>query len=144
LATPDCYDYSVTTLREDYFEFLPKMLFYGKSDWLALKHGENCAFYTYGDVFFRSYHSSVSGIYFVFRKVLGSSTCKLNNTLMTFPNGTWLYANSLYADPNVCGYYVGVANAGSNNRTFQIIRASAKALTIGAIAAGTIVISWLF
>jgi hypothetical protein len=29
LATPDCYDYSVTTLRDDYFEILPKLLFYG-------------------------------------------------------------------------------------------------------------------
>jgi hypothetical protein len=28
-ATPDCYDYSVTTLRTDYFEMLPKLLYYG-------------------------------------------------------------------------------------------------------------------
>lgn len=33
-ATPDCYDYSVTTLRQDYFEVLPKLLFYGQTDWL--------------------------------------------------------------------------------------------------------------
>jgi hypothetical protein len=84
LATPDCYDYSVTTLRDDYFEVLPKLLFYGQTDWLTIQPGENCAFYTYGDVFFKSYHSSVSGIYFVFRKVLGSATCKLDNKMQTF------------------------------------------------------------
>ena len=73
LATPDCYDFSVTE-KVDNFEFLPKILYYGQVDWLNLQTGKNCAFYTYGDVFFRSYHSTVSGIYFVFRKTLGS-TC---------------------------------------------------------------------
>ena len=53
---------------------------------------------------------------------------------MTFGNGTWLYANSLNADPTVCGYFVGIANAGSNNRTFQIIRSGATELAIGAAA----------
>jgi hypothetical protein len=79
-ATPDCYDFSVTEKREDYMEFLPNMLYYGQVDWLKIQGGKNCAFYTYGDVFFQSYHSSVSGIYFVFRKTLGS-TCKLENKL---------------------------------------------------------------
>jgi hypothetical protein len=36
LATPDCYDFSVTTLREDFFEPLPKLLFYGSTDWLTI------------------------------------------------------------------------------------------------------------
>jgi hypothetical protein len=53
--------------------------------------------------------------------------------MSTFKNGTWLYANSLYSDPTVCGYFVGIANAGSNNRTFQIIRAGAQALGLTAI-----------
>lgn len=35
-ATPDCYDYSVTTLRKDYFEVLPLLLYYGKIDWMYL------------------------------------------------------------------------------------------------------------
>ena len=35
-ATPDCYDFSVTTLRYDYFETLPKLLFYGQADWLTI------------------------------------------------------------------------------------------------------------
>ena len=55
-ATPDCYDFSVSNLRDDYFEVLPKLLFYGQVDWLELQSGRNCAFYTYGDVFFKSYH----------------------------------------------------------------------------------------
>ena len=42
-----------------------------------------------------------------------SSTCELENKLNTFTNGSWLYANSLYSDPTICGYYVGIANAGS-------------------------------
>ena len=53
----------------------------------------------------------------------------------TLKNGTWLYANSLYSDPTVCGYFVGVANSGSNNRTFQIIRSGAQALGMAAITA---------
>ena len=28
-ATPDCYDFSVSNIRDDYFEVLPKLLFYG-------------------------------------------------------------------------------------------------------------------
>ena len=69
LATPDCYDYSVTTLRTDYFEVLPLLLYYGKVDWMKLNAASNCAFYTYGDVFFQSYSTSyVSGIYFIFNK----------------------------------------------------------------------------
>ena len=36
LATPDCYDFSVTTRREDFFEPLPKLLFYGNVDWLTI------------------------------------------------------------------------------------------------------------
>lgn len=111
-GTPDCYDWSVTEKRDDYMEFLPNMLYYGQVDWIKLQGGKNCAFYTYGDVFFQSYHSSVSGIYFIFRKTL-SSTCELENKLNTFTNGSWLYANSLYSDPTICGYYVGIANAGS-------------------------------
>ena len=68
------------TERLEDFEFLPKILYYGQVDWLKLETGKNCAFYTYGDVFFRSYHSTVSGIYFIFRKTLGS-TCQLENKL---------------------------------------------------------------
>jgi hypothetical protein len=54
-ATPDCYDFSVTEIRNDYIDMLPKLLFYGQVDWLKLYSGKNCAFYTYGDVFFRSF-----------------------------------------------------------------------------------------
>ena len=28
-ATPDCYDFSVTTMNTTYFEMLPELLFYG-------------------------------------------------------------------------------------------------------------------
>ena len=28
-ATPDCYDFSVTTLNTTYFEMLPEVLYYG-------------------------------------------------------------------------------------------------------------------
>jgi hypothetical protein len=64
--------------------------------------------------------------------------------MMTFTNGTWLYANSLYADPTVCGYFVGIANAGTNNRTFQIIRSSAHTLGAALIAtvAATSLAAW--
>ena len=36
MATPDCYDKSVTALRQDYMDVLPQMLFYGKIDWLTI------------------------------------------------------------------------------------------------------------
>lgn len=36
LATPDCYDFSVTEKREDKMDLLPKLLFYGSVDWLNL------------------------------------------------------------------------------------------------------------
>jgi hypothetical protein len=82
-ATPDCYDFSVTTQSEDFFDMLPKMLFYGNVDWMKLQGGKNCGFYTYGDVFLRTYDPSTTGIYFKFTKTLGS-TCQLNKTLNTF------------------------------------------------------------
>lgn len=68
LATPDCYDFSVTRKRADFMEFLPLVMFYNKVDWLELDAGQNCAFYTYGNVHFKSYNSSVVGIYFKFYK----------------------------------------------------------------------------
>jgi hypothetical protein len=68
IATPDCYDYSVTRKRTDYMEFLPLVMFYNKVDWMELDPGQNCAFYTYGDVFFKSYNTSVVGIHFKFYK----------------------------------------------------------------------------
>lgn len=55
-ATPDCYDMSVTEMREDYLELLPTLLFHGKVDWMNLQSGNNCGFYTYGDVFFQSFN----------------------------------------------------------------------------------------
>ncbi len=70
----------MTTLKEDYFEFLPRILFYGNVDWMVLEPGKNCGFYTYGDVFIKSYDSTVSGIYFVFKKALGT-TCELQSQL---------------------------------------------------------------
>ena len=84
-ATADCYDFSVTEMSDSYFEMLPKMLFYGNVDWMKLKAGKNCGFYTYGDVFVKTYDSTVSGIYFVFKKTLGT-TCELDATLKTFKN----------------------------------------------------------
>lgn len=137
LATPDCYDFSVTTLEENYFELLPKMLFYGNVDWMTLKAGKNCGFYTYGDVFLKSYDTPVQGIYFVFQKTLGT-TCTLNSTMHTFKNETWLYANSINADQNVCGYYIGVANSGTVDQVVQVIRSSAvflKSILVGAVVA---------
>lgn len=84
-ATPDCYDFSVTTLQDNTFELLPKMLFYTHVDWMTLDAGKNCGFYTYGDVFIKSYDTSVSGIYFVFKKTLGT-TCTLDSTMHSFKN----------------------------------------------------------
>lgn len=69
----------------------------------------------------------MTGIYFVFKKTL-SDICQLDTTLHSFPNKTWLYANSLGADPNVCGYYVGVANSNPTDQMVQFIRSSAKAV----------------
>ena len=53
--------------------------------------------------------------------------------MRTFKNETWLYANSLGADPNICGYYVGVANQGGSELMFQIIRSGALALKAAAV-----------
>jgi hypothetical protein len=127
-------------MSDDYFELLPKMLFYGNVDWMKLQGGKNCGFYTYGDVFVRTYDASTTGIYFTFTKTLGS-TCTLNTTLNTIKNETWLYANSMNADQNVCGYYVGVANSGSVERMIQIVRSNAIARTAGIMGAALLAVS---
>ncbi|TNV84657.1 hypothetical protein FGO68_gene14300 [Halteria grandinella] len=124
-AAPDCYDYSVTTPSADYFDMLPKMLFYGNVDWMTIQGGKNCGFYTYGDVFLRTYDASTNGIYFVFTKTLGTD-CTLNLTMQNFKNETWLYANS-----------VGFANSGSVEQMVQIIRTGAVYVA-GATVAGIV------
>ena len=97
LATPDCYDFTVTQLRKDYTEILPLMVYYNHIDYLTIDPGANCAFYTYGNTFFKSYNTSIVGIHFNFMK--GSNLqCTLDNTLRTFSSETWLYANSMLAD----------------------------------------------
>jgi hypothetical protein len=132
-ATPDCYDFSVTEISDSYFELLPKMLFYGNVDWMKLNGGKNCGFYTYGDVFVRSYDKSTSAIYFTFMKTMGT-TCELDPKLNTLTNNTWLYANSLNADSSVCGYYVGIANSGSVSQMIQIVRSTALYVSVGMAA----------
>ena len=127
VATPDCYDFSVTSKKTDYLEVLPSLLFYRQVDWLMLESGQNCGFYTYGDVFLKSYDADVSGIYFVFKKG-ASLTCNLDSTKHDYTNSKWLYANSLNAASDVCGYYVGVANSGSTAKMFQVIRTAADTL----------------
>ncbi len=39
LATPDCYDYSVTQIKPNYMEILPTILYFNKVDWLLLDSG---------------------------------------------------------------------------------------------------------
>lgn len=36
-ATPDCYDYSVTTEVSNYLEVLPILLYFDKVDWMMLE-----------------------------------------------------------------------------------------------------------
>jgi hypothetical protein len=125
-------------MNTTYFEILPKLLFYGQTDWISLQERKNCGFYTYGDVFFKSYHPNVTAIYFVFKKTL-NSICQLDTTIRTFKNQTWLYANSLGADPKVCGYFVGVANAAPTEHLIHLIRSTAVRLGV-AVAAGVSVL----
>lgn len=140
IATPDCYDGTVAKRDKSYMELLPKMMFYGQTDWLMLDAGANCAYYTYRDTLFKSYSPSVTGIYFVFYKG-NNYQCNLDNQLLNLNSGEWLYANTFFADPSVCGYYVGVANGGATPGLFQVIRTSAEALritlTVAAMAAAT-------
>ena len=65
-AAPDCWDQTVTKLRTDYIEPLPVALYYGKVDWFDINGSGQCGFYTYGNVYFESYNSSVVGVYFTF------------------------------------------------------------------------------
>ena len=110
LATPDCYDFTQTKRKTNYMEVLPLMMYYNKVDWLSI-NGNNaqCGIYTYGDVFFKSYHEKVTANYFVYKKMDGV-TCTLDTNMYTMESNTWLYANSMMADQTVCGYFVGVIN----------------------------------
>jgi hypothetical protein len=127
IATPDCYDYSVTAVAPNYMEILPMFLYFGQVNWLTIEPGQNCGFYTYGDVFFKSNSSDVTGIYFYYLKG-HNLDCSLDASIQNFPNSTWLYASSMMANQDICGYYVGVANQGSNTDMFTIIRTGAELL----------------
>lgn len=81
---------------------------------MVIYGGKNCGFYTFSDVYFSSFSTTLQGIYLRFVNVTtdGKTTCTLESTNMqTFTSGTWLYANSTKAEPNVCGYFVGIANS---------------------------------
>jgi hypothetical protein len=72
LATPDCYSLasdSVSKRWKSYNE--PPGLDNFRVDWLTLKPGKNCAFYTFNDLYFNSFNQNVQGIYLNF---LNSST----------------------------------------------------------------------
>ena len=97
LGTPDCYDFSVTSINKEYMEILPSILYYRKLDQLILDPGQNCGFYTYGETFFKSYDPLVTGIYFTYVKG-DHLTCIQNPTIQTYYNATWLYANSPSSD----------------------------------------------
>lgn len=62
---------------------------------------------------------------------------------MNYPAGQWLYANTFFADPSVCGYYVGVANGGDEAAMFQIIRTSAEALKVAVTAVALFTATYL-
>lgn len=85
LATPDCYDFTVTKLNRKYMEVVPLFLYYNQVDWMTIQANSNCGFYTYGDVLFKSYSPDVTGIYFVFNKA-PNLLCNLNNLANTFNN----------------------------------------------------------
>ncbi|CDW71452.1 UNKNOWN [Stylonychia lemnae] len=141
LATPDCYDFSVTKIIRDYMEIVPMFLYYNQVDWIVIQGGASCGFYTYGDVFYKSYSDKLQGVYFRFYKG-NDLQCNLNNNIVTFKNESWIYSNSIPANQELCGYYVGVANSGTEPAKFTIIRTSAILLkmSVSIIAAVSAII----
>lgn len=75
-TTPDCYNMTegVTRIWSDLGGTLPLNLNKHKIDLFSLKPGKNCAFYTFNDIHFSSFHPSVSGIYFNFVNSPNSTT----------------------------------------------------------------------
>lgn len=144
-CTPDCYNFTegITRKWNSYSDAMPPNLDNKRMDWLTIQGGKNCGFYTFSDVFFSSFNTSVlQGIYLRFVNVSGQngvSTCSLESTNMfTYPSGSWLYANSTNAIPNVCGFYVGIANTGADTQAFQIIRAEWEGLNSTTTSSGTL------
>ena len=56
ICTPDCYNFTegITKKWNDYNEKLPPSLKGYRADWMTIKPGKNCAFYTFYDVYFNS------------------------------------------------------------------------------------------
>ena len=102
LCTPDCYNTSATSVARKWNSFnepLPPSLSNFRADWFTLKPGQNCAFYTFNDLYFASFNPNLQGIYLNFLNATvpttSKSQCTLESTKMnTFTSGTWLYANS--------------------------------------------------
>jgi hypothetical protein len=138
LCTPDCYNSSATSVSKKwngYSEPLPPGLSSFRADWFTLKPGHNCAFYTFNDIYFASFHPSIQGIYLNFLNATApgqtKAQCTLESTkINNFASGSWLYANSTRAPQGMCGYYVGVANSDSREElAFQIIRYKTEGVT---------------
>jgi hypothetical protein len=56
LCTPDCYNFTegITKKWNDLGDKLPPSLKGYRVDWMTIKPGKNCAFYTFYDVYFNS------------------------------------------------------------------------------------------
>ena len=66
LCTPDCYNLTEGVTHKWNNTFLPPSLKGYRVDWMTLKPGKNCAFYTFYDVYFASLSSNLQGIYLNF------------------------------------------------------------------------------
>lgn len=132
-GTPDCYNFTegITKKWNGYEEIAIPSMSGKRMDWLTINSGKNCGFYTFSDVYFNSFNSTLAGIYLRFvntSSANGTWSCSLESPSMyTFTSGTWLYANSRQSQATVCGYYVGIANSDTTQaQAFQIIRLASE------------------
>ena len=135
----DCWDAQNADVKinKDFMDILPQAMFYGRSEWMDLNAGASCDFYTYGDVFFRTYDTGVSATKTVF-KLNGAGACANTNAQSTFKSLTWAPASSFSAEPLVCGYYIKVTNSAAKGM-FMTVRSGAMAAMSAGLAAAMII-----
>jgi hypothetical protein len=136
----DCWDAqnSDVKINKDFMDILPQAMFYGRSEWMDLNAGASCDFYTYGDVFFRSYSTSGISATKTEFKLNANGACTNTNAQSTFQSLSWAPASSFSAEPLVCGYYVKVTNSGAKGM-FMTVRSGAMAAMSAGLAAAMII-----
>ena len=123
----DCFSWSVTK-RAEYLDVLGSLMYYDMINWINLDASKTCSFSAYGDTNVKFFSNDLTATYQEFYKA-DDLSCTLDTETYDISNYQWLYSQSLFADPTLCGFRLSITNGHvSEAQMFQVIRTNAELL----------------